>query len=167
MHQQSGLLQDLHRHDGQLHYLAEVERDLLNVVPEKDEPDQKTVLAGSTVSFDLEFVRNTMPRLAARLSHRVYDVSAVKLFCRSLGMPALPKQEQHRAAADVLESIAHARACAEWLRPQNVLRSSERDPGTPTGTPVMQLPACSRCGSSFMPGAGETICWYCSRGRQF
>ena len=57
-----------------------------------------------------------MPRLAARFSHRHYDVSAVKLFCRSLGMPKPPKAEAHRATADVLESIAHARLCAEWLR---------------------------------------------------
>lgn len=41
-----------------------------------------------------------------------HDVSAVKLFCRSLGMPKLPKAEAHRAMADVEESVRHAEACA-------------------------------------------------------
>jgi oligoribonuclease len=78
--------------------------------------DEKTTLAGSSVHFDLAFVREHMPRLARELSHRVYDVSAVKLFCRSLGMPKPPRAEAHRAMADVRESIAHAAACAAWLQ---------------------------------------------------
>lgn len=116
MHQKSGLIADLERDGMNCRYLAEVEKILLDLVPEEPDREQRTVLAGSTVSFDLEFIRNTMPALASRLSHRVYDVSAVKLFCRSLGMPPLPKAEAHRAAADVLESIADAKACAAWLR---------------------------------------------------
>ncbi len=57
-----------------------------------------------------------MPTLAERFSHRYYDVSAVKLFCRSLGMPKPQPAEAHRAMADIQESIAHARQCARWLR---------------------------------------------------
>ena len=56
-----------------------------------------------------------MPTLDKRLSYRHYDVSAVKLFCQSLGMPKLPKAEAHRAKDDILESIAHAKKCADWL----------------------------------------------------
>ncbi len=77
--------------------------------------DEKTTLAGSSVHFDLAFLRQHMPRLAGELSHRLYDVSAVKLFCRSLGMPKPPRAEAHRAMADLRESIAHAAACAAWL----------------------------------------------------
>lgn len=77
--------------------------------------EDKPTLAGASVHFDLGFLRVHMPRLARELSHRVYDVSAVALFCRSLGMPKLPKAEAHRAMPDVLESIEHAKMCAAWL----------------------------------------------------
>jgi oligoribonuclease len=116
MHTKNGLIAELELDGLNTRGAAEVERKLLGLVPEEPDREERTVLAGSTVSFDLEFLRCTMPTLASRLSHRVYDVSAVKLFCRSLGMPKLPKQEAHRATADVLESIEHAKACAEWLK---------------------------------------------------
>ncbi len=74
------------------------------------------ILAGSAVHFDrsfLEAVGGNQVRTV--FSHRHYDVSAIKLFCESLGMPRIPKGEAHRAQADVLESVAHAKMCAEWL----------------------------------------------------
>lgn len=91
--------------------LPQVEYDLLQLAGDND----AIVLAGSSVHFDHGFLNVYMPRLASLLSHRHYDVSAVKLFCQSLGMKPLPKGEAHRAMADVEESVAHARACAEWL----------------------------------------------------
>ena len=118
----SPFVRDMHTRNGLFAECAqstttvqEIEDHLLTVVPEVT-GDDKPTLAGSTVHFDHGFLRVHMPRLAARFSHRHYDVSAVKLFCRSLGMPKPPKAEAHRATADVLESIAHARLCAEWLR---------------------------------------------------
>lgn len=95
--------------------LAEVEKRLLALVPEVADREDQSTLAGSSVHFDLGFLRTKLPRVAKRLSHRVYDVSAVKLFCRSLGMPKLPRAEAHRARDDVRESIDHARRCAEWI----------------------------------------------------
>lgn len=94
--------------------LRELEDDFLAVVPEADKKNL-TALAGFSVHFDLGFIRTHMPRLAARLSHRVYDVSAVKLFCRSLGMEKLPAEEAHRALPDVHESMQHAQMCMRWL----------------------------------------------------
>jgi oligoribonuclease len=112
MHQKSGLVDELKT--AKL-YVSDVEDILLRDVPATEDREEMTVLAGSSVHFDLSFIRCAMPRLGARLSHRVYDVSAVKLFCRSLGMPKLPRADAHRAKADVLESIEHARQCADWL----------------------------------------------------
>ena len=89
------------------------ELDLLRRI--SDDAD-KAVLAGSSIHFDHSFIRRYMPELNARLSHRHYDVSAVSMFARSLGMPRLPKTEAHRAAQDVLNSIAQAKAVAEWFR---------------------------------------------------
>jgi oligoribonuclease len=80
------------------------------------DPEYPPVLAGSTVHFDLNFVRTHFPQFASRLSHRVYDVSAIKLFCCSLGMPEIPKTTpQHRARGDIMSSIEHAKKCIEWL----------------------------------------------------
>ncbi len=73
------------------------------------------ILAGSSVHFDRDFLVTADPTLRECFSHRLYDVSAIKLFCRSLGMPPIAKGEAHRARADVLESIAHAQQCAEWI----------------------------------------------------
>lgn len=72
-------------------------------------------LAGSAVYFDASFLDRSAPKFASLFSHRHYDVSAVKLFCESLGMPKIPKGEAHRARADILESAHHARKCAYWL----------------------------------------------------
>ena len=74
-----------------------------------------TTLAGSTVHFDLGFFRVHMPRLAASVYSRTYDVSAVKLFCRSMGMGRLVPGEAHRATEDLLESVAHVLECVKWL----------------------------------------------------
>lgn len=112
MHTKNGLIDDCAAAN---QTLAEVEERLLQAVPEVADREERTTLAGSSVHFDLGFLRAKMPRLVARLSHRVYDVSAVKIFCRSLGMTKIPKAEAHRAVADVRESIEHARACAAWL----------------------------------------------------
>lgn len=95
--------------------LVEVEDLLCELVPEVENREDKPVLAGNSVHFDLSFLRAHMPKFAKRLSHRVYDVSAVSLFARSLGMPKLPKDEAHRAKADVLASIRQASACANYL----------------------------------------------------
>jgi oligoribonuclease len=96
-------------------YLPEVKRALMGIIPVVEDRDEMPTLAGSSVHFDHGFLRHWMPQLSERLSHRHYDVSAVKLFCQSLGMPKPPKAEAHRAKDDVLESIRHAEECASWL----------------------------------------------------
>jgi oligoribonuclease len=126
MHTKSGLLGECERAGGSTVALAEAahprraalaECDLLAMLPEPGsyEREDTPTLAGSSVHFDHGWLRVHMPTLAARLSHRHYDVSAVKLFCQSLGMPKLPRAEAHRAQADVRESVAHAQVCAKWL----------------------------------------------------
>ena len=97
-------------------YTWDVERTLLDLIPYEGDADVRHILAGSCIHFDKMFLRNHMPQFHERFSHRLYDVTNIKLFCRSLGMPKMPKGETHRAPADVLESIAHGRKCADWLR---------------------------------------------------
>jgi oligoribonuclease len=122
MHSKNNLLAECAR---SMTSLAEFEEHLLTLVPEVT-GDDKPTLAGSSIHFDHGFLRAHMPKLAKRLSHRHYDVSAVKLFCRSLGMEKVPKAEAHRARADILESIAHAKVCAEWLLGSSNLGAHQR-----------------------------------------
>ena len=98
--------------------LAELERpELCCTIGEADEflaaliPDGKPSLAGNSVHFDLGFLRVHMPRFAARLSHRVFDVSTLLRAERTYGdshdMIQVPASA-HRAREDVLASLATA-----------------------------------------------------------
>lgn len=93
-----------------------VESMLLREIPKVDGWEDKPRLAGDCVGFDHSFLKTWMPDLAERFHYAHYDVSSVRLFARSLGMPRLPKREDHRALSDVVNSVADAQACAEWLR---------------------------------------------------
>ena len=112
MHTNSGLWEDVRR---SVVTLDDVERELVALAGEETDRELQTTLAGSSIAFDLSFIRACMPRLARCLHYRTYDVSSVVLFCRSLGMPKLPKRLVHRAQDDILESIELARTCARWL----------------------------------------------------
>jgi oligoribonuclease len=94
----------------------EIEEALLKLFPAEANKDDKPVLAGSSVHFDASFLKVWMPKLAARFSHRYYDVSALKLFCESQGMERFRKAEAHRAKADIRESVQHAKECHAWLK---------------------------------------------------
>ena len=121
MHTKNGLIEECLQ--SPLVEIQDVETALLAIVPTIEDKEERPTLAGSSVHFDHGFIQQWMPTLASRLSHRHYDVSAVKLFCQSLGMEKPAKAEAHRAREDILESIAHAKRCAEWLvtnRPSGV-----------------------------------------------
>jgi oligoribonuclease len=124
MHTKNGLLKECYaryeevRDTFPTHVYVSARQVLCDLIPKAASRDDTAVLAGSSIHFDHEFLKNSIPLLAARFSHRHYDVSAVKLFCESLGMPKLPRAEAHRAREDVLESIDHARRCAAWLKGQ-------------------------------------------------
>lgn len=112
MHTENGLWEECRASNSNV---EDAQEALLKVVPVVDGWDDRPRLAGD-VHFDLGFILEDMPLLAKRLHYAVYDVSVVKFFCRSLGMPKLPKgEERHRAGGDVLRSIEDAKACAEWL----------------------------------------------------
>jgi oligoribonuclease len=114
MHTKNALLADCH--SVMAKQLVAIEDDLLRIVPKVENKEDKPVLAGSSIHFDHAFIKVHMPRLAERLSHRHYDVSALKLFCQSMGMRKFKKAEAHRAKDDILESIAHGMECAAWLK---------------------------------------------------
>lgn len=70
----------------------------------------KHTLAGDSVHFDLSFLRESMPRVADRFSHRLLDVSAFRVARDILGLPGFEcGASAHRAQGDVMSSIAKAR----------------------------------------------------------
>lgn len=81
-------------------------------------PKQKWTLLGNSVHFDLRFLRRLFPEFSKRLSHRVIDCSAIRLFCEALGRPYEKGAEAHRAKADVEESIRLFNDCHDWCRAQ-------------------------------------------------
>lgn len=120
MHTKNGLLKECYGTGRPL--VHEAEQKLLELVPEVVDKRERPVLAGNSVHFDHSFLTVHMPIFASRLSHQHYDVSAVKLFCRSLGMPHDKGEPAHRAMADVMMSIAEAKKCRAWLHERTVAK---------------------------------------------
>lgn len=131
MHEKSGLRAELEKPAENLTTLSAAEDALLSLsadwpgvdvdvtaLPDEERravTDSRVVIGGNSAHFDLSFLRVYLPRFARRLSHRIFDVSAMSLLARSLGMPRLPKSERHRAKQDVEESVLQARIISSWL----------------------------------------------------
>ena len=119
MHAKSGLLAECSE---STLTVADVEGELLDLVPEVADKDDRPVLAGFGVHFDHGFLRVHMPRLAARLHYRHYDVTPVGFFCRSLGMEEIP---QGARAPGARRRARVGRVRAEVRRLVDVARSSK------------------------------------------
>jgi oligoribonuclease len=109
MHTSSGLLEEL---DGGM-TLREAEEAVLTYVREFVPEPRKAPLAGNTVGTDRTFLARDMVELEAHLHYRVVDVSSIKELSRQwfprayFNAPA--KHGNHRALADITESIAELR----------------------------------------------------------
>ncbi len=95
--------------------VSEAEMGAFNALPELPEK-QKYTLAGNSIHFDLSFLKEHMPMLAARFNYRLLDVSAVNLFCLGLGMSSGKKESPHRASDDVRASANQYAQLREWVR---------------------------------------------------
>jgi len=111
MHMNSGLLKDVENYGASI---GLTESEAIGWLDRMAFAGPYT-MAGSSVHFDRAFLQVHMPRLAKLFSHRLFDVSAIKLFCQSLGMPELPKANAHRAIDDIKESFGHYEQCRKWL----------------------------------------------------
>jgi len=93
--------------------LAAAEQQLLDFV-RRHVPEPRTApLAGNSVHADRAFLTLHMPALEAHLHYRNVDVSTLKELARRWHPEVLsgapPKQGDHRALADIRESIAELR----------------------------------------------------------
>ena len=109
MHTSSGLLDELE----QGVTLAEAEAAVLAYVREHVPEAGKAPLCGNSVGTDRGFLARDMPALETHLHYRIVDVSSVKELARRWYPRAYynspKKQGNHRALADIRESIAELR----------------------------------------------------------
>jgi oligoribonuclease len=109
MHEKSGLLAQL---DSGI-TVADAEEQVLAYVREHCTDGSRPPLAGNTVATDRAFIARDMKDLDAFLHYRIVDVSSVKELSRRwyprtyFAAPA--KRGNHRALADILESIEELR----------------------------------------------------------
>jgi len=109
MHEKSGLLPEL---DAGI-TLQEAEQQVLAYLREHCADGSRPPLAGNTVGTDRAFLSRDMPDLDAFLHYRIVDVSSIKELSRRwfprayFAAPA--KRGNHRALADILESIEELR----------------------------------------------------------
>lgn len=109
MHEKSGLINEF---DAGV-TLAEAEAQVLAYVAEHCPPGSRPPLAGNTVATDRAFLARDMPELEAYLHYRIVDVSSIKELSRrwfpKAYFQAPPKLGNHRALADIRESIEELR----------------------------------------------------------
>jgi oligoribonuclease len=109
MHEKSGLLTQL---DSGI-TIADAEQQVLAYVREHCADGSRPPLAGNTVATDRAFLARDMKDLDAFLHYRIVDVSSIKELSRRwyprvyFASPA--KRGNHRALADILESIEELR----------------------------------------------------------
>jgi oligoribonuclease len=106
MHTDNGLIAEC---TASANTLADAEEFLVGLVESMGAKPKQIVIAGSTPAFDLSFIRVHLPRFAAYLSHRTFDVSTLKMAERDWADEAFKKAEAHRALPDILESLEHAK----------------------------------------------------------
>jgi len=109
MHTTSGLLEEL---PGGL-TLAEAEEQVLAYIRSQCPDGSRPPLAGNTVATDRAFLARDMPTLESFLHYRIVDVSSIKELARRwyprAYFAAPPKSGNHRALADIQESIEELR----------------------------------------------------------
>jgi oligoribonuclease len=109
MHTESGLLEALPHGVS----LDEAEQLVLAYVREHCPEGSRPPLAGNTVATDRAFLARDMPDLESFLHYRIVDVSSIKELSRRwyprAYRSAPPKTGNHRALADIQESIEELR----------------------------------------------------------
>ena len=116
MHIESGLYGYLFRTGTES--IEKVEDYILGDMRRRTNEGDTWHLAGSSVHFDRAFIDNNMPELAAKLHHRILDVSSLKLLAAAVGLKFdLPENvNPHRAANDIEHSLDYAREFRDMLR---------------------------------------------------
>ncbi|MBR0415814.1 oligoribonuclease [Candidatus Saccharibacteria bacterium] len=76
----------------------------------------KIILAGNSIHQDRRFIDIEMPKLAARLHYRMFDVSAWKVYFEGALHKKFIKREMHRALDDIEGSIEEMKWYLTFLK---------------------------------------------------
>jgi oligoribonuclease len=92
-----------------------IEAELIELIKEtfKDEP---AVLAGNSIYFDRQFIKQYWPNAEKLLHYRMLDVSSYKILMQSKYSVEYTKKEAHRALEDIKESIAELKFYLEYFK---------------------------------------------------
>lgn len=93
----------------------EVVKDLAELI-RREFGDEPAVLAGNSIHQDRRFIRKWWPEVDQLLHYRMLDVSGWKVVMAGKYGVSFEKQEQHRAAVDIRESIAELEYYLAWLK---------------------------------------------------
>lgn len=85
--------------------LTEVEDELIEFVF-KNFGDETITLAGNSVHFDRNFIKEYWPKFNKLLYYRILDVSSWKIIMNNKYNIEFSKKNTHRALGDIYESIA-------------------------------------------------------------
>lgn len=94
--------------------LGEVEDQLIQFV-NKNFGNKTVTLAGNSVHFDRNFIRQYWPEFDKLLHYRILDVSSWKIVMNNKYDVELPKANTHRALDDIGESISELRFYLDWF----------------------------------------------------
>lgn len=97
--------------------LSDIEDDLIALV-KSDFGGELVVLAGNSIRVDRMFIDKYLPRFAALLHYRMFDVTAFKIWIEGNGHEGRKKEERHRALYDIHESMAELKYYLEkgWMK---------------------------------------------------
>lgn len=105
MHKRSGLLEEL---DSGV-TLQDAEQQVLAYIKQHAPQERKAPIAGNSIGTDRMFIQVYMPLVDQHLHYRAVDVSSIKELARRwyprVFFNAPAKDGEHRALADILESI--------------------------------------------------------------
>lgn len=109
-HEGNGLL-DACRHHGIRSSEADIElSDWLEAVGVTKDKSSDNHLCGSSVHFDVSFLKSYFPQVMSRFHYRTVDISSLKVLCEELRPDLLanlpPREEEHRALPDIYDTIS-------------------------------------------------------------
>ena len=93
-----------------------IENDLLNIIGEYFNPDEKVLLAGNSIHQDRKFIEREWPRLNAALHYRMLDVSAWKVVFEDKFKKRFTKPGAHRALDDIKGSIDEIKYYLKYVK---------------------------------------------------
>jgi oligoribonuclease len=98
--------------------LTDLEDSLIEICKKYFPEEERIVLAGNSIRVDRMFIDRYMPRFAALLHYRMFDVTAFKIWIEGNGHEGRKKEERHRALYDIHESMAELKYYLEkgWVK---------------------------------------------------